>query len=383
MQRKQAYHLTPFERGQIDYLWNTEGIHNQAEIARRLHRTVMTINNELRRSQRFSDYKLRPRKWHAYRYNAEEAQQYADLRKDRIGTKKKYSKKKARIIAKRILDDKWSPQMIAETHKELKLSRNTIYNWIYRGMIPGVSESNLRYRHKYRRVRPQRTVEMNAKEKRAAELKTERKRVKQKEKQLVRPLKHSIEERPVGVDKRKVFGHWEVDCVLPKKGYKQVFVTFCERKTRYYIVLKAESQSGKAVCKVLDQFMGLLGRRAKHIVQSFTFDNGFEFANHFVINKVQREYELMAYFAHPYSPAERGSNENANRMLREYFPKKTHFEYVNNDDIRRVLHKINKRPKAVLNYKTPRDVFRQKMHEIDRTFGYKRHLRRSKNTKKR
>ncbi|KRL04399.1 transposase IS1070 [Liquorilactobacillus oeni DSM 19972] len=127
---------------------------------------------------------------------------------------------------------------------------------------------------------------MNAKEKRAAELKTERKRVKQKEKQLVRPLKHSIEERPVGVEKRKVFGHWEVDCVLPKKGYKQVFVTFCERKTRYYIVLKAESQSGKAVCKVLDQFMDLLGKRAKHIVQSFTFNNGFEFPNHFVINKV-------------------------------------------------------------------------------------------------
>ncbi|MCP9313974.1 hypothetical protein KBX31_12005 [Liquorilactobacillus satsumensis] len=78
---------------------------------------------------------------------------------------------------------------------------------------------------------------MSAKEKRAAELKAEKKRAKQTEKQLVRPLKHSIEERPVGVDKRKVFGHWEVDCVLPKMGYKQVFVTFCERKTRYYIVL--------------------------------------------------------------------------------------------------------------------------------------------------
>lgn len=383
VKNKRNKHLTPFERGQIDYLWNTEGIHNQAEIARRLHRTAMTVNNELRRSQRFSDYKLMPRKWHAYRYNAEEAQQYADLRKDRIGTKKKYSKKKARIIAKRILDDKWSPQMIAETHKELNLSRNTIYNWIYRGMIPGISESNLRYRHKYRRGKPQRKNEMYAKEKKAAELKAERKRVKQKEKQLIRPLKHSIEERPVGVDKRKIFGHWEVDCVLPKKGYRQVFVTFCERKTRYYIVLKAESQSGKAICKILDQFMGLFGKRVKYIVQSFTFDNGFEFANHFVINKVQREYEIIAYFAHPYSPAERGSNENANRMLREYFPKKTHFEYINNDDIRHVLHKINKRPKAVLNYKTPRDVFRQKMHEIDRTFGYKRHLRRSKSTSKR
>lgn len=382
MQQKQAHHLTPFERGQIDYLWNIEEIHNQAEIARRLHRTVMTINNELRRSQRYSDYKLMPRKWRAYHYDAEEAQQYADLRKDRIGTKKKYSKKKARIIAKRILDDKWSPQMIAETHKELKLSRNTIYNWIYRGMIPGVSESDLRYRHKYRRGRSQRTAEMNAKKKRALELKAEKESVKQKEKQLIRPLKHSIEERPIGVDKRKVFGHWEVDCVLPKMGYKRVFVTFCERKTRYYIVLKAESQTGKAVCKVLDQFMGLFGKRVKHIVQSFTFDNGFEFTNHFVINKVQEEYGILAYFAHPYSPEERGSNENANRMLREYFPKKTHFEYVNNDDIRRTLHKINKRPKAVLNYKTPRDVLRKKLHEIDRTFGYKQNLRYSKNTNK-
>ena len=90
----------------------------------------------------------------------------------------------------------------------------------------------------------------------------------------------------------------------------------------------------------------------------------------------------MAYFAHPYSPEERGSNENANRMLREYFPKKTHFEYVNNDDIRRTLHKINKRPKAVLNYKTPRDVLRKKLHEIDRTFGYKQNLRHSKNANK-
>lgn len=170
-------------------------------------------------------------------------------------------------------------------------------------------ESNLHYRHKYCRGRSQRVAEMSAKEKRAAELKAEKKRAKQKEKQLVRPLKHSIEERPVGVDKRKVFGHWEVDCVLPKMGYKQVFVTFCERKTRYYIVLKAESQTGKAVCKVLDQFMGLFGERVKQIVQSFTFDNGFKFTNHFVINKVQ---------------------------------------HVNNDDSRR---KINKRIKAVLNYK--------------------------------
>lgn len=380
MQRKQSYHLTPFERGQIDYLWNKERIHNQAEIARRLHRSVMTINNELRRSQRFSDYKLMPRKWRAYHYNAEEAQQYASLRRNRIGTKKKYSKKKARIIAKRILDDKWSPQMIAETHKELKLSRNTIYNWIYRGMIPNVSGDNLRYRHKYRRSRPKRMVELSAKEKRALELKSERKRVKQKEKQLVRPLKHSIEERPVGVNNRRVFGHWEVDCVLPRKGYKKVFVTFCERKTRYYIVLKAKSQSGKAVCKVLDQFMGLFDKRVKHVVKSFTFDNGFEFANHFVINKVQKEYGIMAYFAHSYSPEERGSNENANRMLREYFPKRTHFEYVTDDDIRRVLHKINKRPKAVLNYKTPRAVFRKKMHEIDRSFGY---LQSSKNISKR
>ncbi|KRL37257.1 IS30 family transposase [Liquorilactobacillus uvarum] len=383
MKNKWNKHLTAFERGQIDYLWNIEKIHNQAEIARRLHRTVMTINNELRRSQRYSDYHLMPRKWRAYRYNAEEAQQYANLRQSRIGTKKKYTKKKARIIARRILDDKWSPQMIAETHKELKLSRNTIYNWIYRGMIPGVSEDNLRYQKRFKRRKSTRLLEMSAKERQVEELKIQERRVKQQEKRVIRPLKHSIEERSPAVNSRRLFGHWEVDCVLPKKGYKKVFVTFCERKTRYYIALKADSQSGKAVCKVLDQFMHLFGKRSKYIVQSFTFDNGFEFTNHFVINKVQKEFRIMAYFAHPYSPAERGSNENANRMLREYFPKKTHFEYINNDDIRRVLHKINKRPKAVLNYKTPRDVFRQKMHEIDRTFGYKRHLRRSKNTKKR
>lgn len=62
MKKKRNKHLTVFERGQIDYLWNIEKIHNQAEIARRLHRTVMTINNELRRSQRYSDYHLMPRK---------------------------------------------------------------------------------------------------------------------------------------------------------------------------------------------------------------------------------------------------------------------------------------------------------------------------------
>lgn len=72
--------------------------------------------------------------------------------------------------------------------------------------------------------------------KRAAELKAEQKRVKQKEKQLVRPLKYSIEERPISVDKREVFGdHWKVKCILLKKSYKQVFEAFYERKTRYYI----------------------------------------------------------------------------------------------------------------------------------------------------
>jgi IS30 family transposase len=159
----------------------------------------------------------------------------------------------------------------------------------------------------------------------------------------------SIDLRPKIVESRRRLGDWEVDTILGKrKG--QAIVTLVERKSRYTLLAKAESQSSAAVRnQICHLLLPLKGR-----VYTITSDHGKEFSEH---EEIARRLELSFYFAHPYSAWERGPNENTNGLLRQYFPKYTSFEEISDAQLESVMDKLNHRPRKTLGYRTPYEVF--------------------------
>ncbi|MBR7568305.1 IS30 family transposase, partial [Lactiplantibacillus plantarum] len=124
----------------------------------------------------------------------------------------------------------------------------------------------------------------------------------------------SIEQRPITVNQRLAFGHWEVDTVLSSRSEsRSCLVTFLERKTRLLWAIKVPNRTAKALNTAFGKFMGAFGPQVK----SITVDHGKEFANY---QALEQDYQIKVYFCHPYSPWERGSNEYFNRRLRWFFP---------------------------------------------------------------
>ena len=142
-----------------------------------------------------------------------------------------------------------------------------------------------------------------------------------------------------------------------------MIVTFAERKTRYYQCFIAEQQIGWAIVKVLQRFWHSFGSNACRIIKSMTFDNGPEFVNHEVMDYLEYELRIKAYYCHPYSSKERGTNEHCNRMLRQYIPKGTSFERLIDRDVQAVTREINERPCQIL-HGTAQESFDQQIKRI-------------------
>jgi IS30 family transposase len=165
------------------------------------------------------------------------------------------------------------------------------------------------------------------------------------------PNKRSIKERPAHIERRSQVGHWEVDTIIGA-NHKQVIVSIVERKTGFVLLKKAAFKSAddveQAVCAMLRPFASK--------VKTITSDNGKEFAHH---QTIALELGARWYFADPYSSWQRGSNENANGLVRQYVPKKTKLETVSDADIARYQTLLNCRPRKRLGYKTPESLFYQ------------------------
>ena len=160
----------------------------------------------------------------------------------------------------------------------------------------------------------------------------------------------SIEERPKHIEKREEIGHWEGDLIIGK-GQQSAIGTIVERKSRLTIIVKLDDRKSKTVC---DKFSRELGKLDKRFLKTFTYDNGTEMARHELIAE---RTGMNVYFAHPYSSWERGTNENTNGLIRRYFPKKTDFNRVTERELKQVQKMLNNRPRKVLNFKTPAEVF--------------------------
>ena len=231
----------------------------------------------------------------------------------------------------------WSPEQICRTLEGKNdmdtLSHETIYRYIYvlpRGSLKKTLIDGLRQERAYRRKNG----------------KGERTETRGKIADML-----SIEERPQEVADRTVPGHWEGDLIIGK--YKKTAIgTLVERTTRYTLIVPL--RNGKDAAAVRKAFTRELRLLPRHIKKSLTYDQGKEMSQHktFTIDT-----GIQVYFAHPGSPWERGTNENTNGLLRQYFPKGIDFDTISRKSFKKVQNEFNERPRKALNFSTPKEKF--------------------------
>lgn len=229
----------------------------------------------------------------------------------------------------RLLRQEWSPEQISGRLKKEQGIRIS-HEWIYQHTLEDKRAGGELYKH----LRCQ---------------KKRRKRYGSYERRGQLPNCHSIEERPAHVQARKRIGDWEVDTLLGKQQ-KYALLTLVERKSRFTVLGKVSRRTADAVRQQLCKLLLPLQDR----VHTITSDHGKEFADHELIAKT---LQLKFYFAHPYAAWERGTNENTNGLLRQYFPKKSDFKTVSKGKIDQTSSKLNFRPRKTLRFKTPFEVF--------------------------
>lgn len=268
-------------------------------------------------------------------YSAQIAQDYADAQATSKGVEIKlgHNYAYAQTVAEFVSMGFSLDSIVGRLRKEGRwtVSTPTLYRYVDRGYIPGVTNKDL----------PE---------------KSRRKRKPQEVKAARAPKGCSIERRPNEIDTRLTFGHWEMDSVIGRaKGQAESILVLTERKTRFEIILRALAKTSAATVRALDS---TLSKFPKGTFQTITVDNGCEFQDcegmEFDRKGNQR---LTVYYCHPYTSCERGSNENANRLIRRYFPKKQSLADVTQKECDRVAAAINSMPRKILGYATAQEAF--------------------------
>jgi IS30 family transposase len=166
----------------------------------------------------------------------------------------------------------------------------------------------------------------------------------------------SISERPATVEDRAVPGHWEGDLLFGSKNSQ--IATLVERHTRYVMLVKVASKDTETVINALIKNARQL---PQELYQSLTWDRGKEMADH---KRFTLATDIKVYFCDPQNPWQRGTNENTNGLLRQYFPKGTNISAYSQAKLNAVARKLNERPRKTLNYETPAERYRQSVASI-------------------
>jgi IS30 family transposase len=163
------------------------------------------------------------------------------------------------------------------------------------------------------------------------------------------PNRTDISERPAIVDEKLRIGDWEGDTVI-SHGSRCALMTLVDRRSKFLITKKIGRKTMKNINSSITNRLKKLGKP----VHSITFDNGKEFAGH---AKIAKKTGAKIFFARPYKSCDRGLNEHTNGLIRQYLPKKRDFKDVSHKKIREIENKLNNRPRKVLGYKTPFEIF--------------------------
>ena len=312
-------HLTIEERCCIRKYY-VEGL-SYRKIAELIGRNVSTVSRELRRNCT-----------HMYdipTYYPHTAQKKYLLRRSYCHRGMFWKQETIDYIEEKLLAT-WSPEQIACTPAPIPLpSWRTIYRWLYDKYLLNGNLKVLRKKGK-------------------SHGKTETRGKFNKGK--------SIRKRDKSVYKREVAGHWEADTVVSGLGKsKACFATLAERKTRFYIAVKMPNRKADTMAKTIIE---TLSQFPDKLVKSITCDRGTEFANW---KDIENALNCDVYFADPYCAWQKGSNENSNGLLREFYPKGRNLSRVSPKTLKKNLALINARPRKVLNFRSPQSLWESEL----------------------
>ncbi|MDI4637432.1 MULTISPECIES: IS30 family transposase [Halomonadaceae] len=291
---------------------------SQRQIASELGIHSSTVSREIRRNAV------------CHGYDPEQAQTPSDWRRRLAWKTTKRLPSLIRWITRQLRDE-WSPEQISGFMANVNGTRVS-HEWIY----SLIRDDKARGGHLWRALRlPQQRRYHRHLAKRAGLGKI--------------PNRVGIEHRPTEVENRLHIGHWEGDTIL--KGHKASgLVTLVERRSGYLLAARLPHITAWRTASAMIRLL----KPRRGAVKSITLDNGSEFAEH---RQVAQAISASVYFCAPYRSSQRGTNENTNGLIRQYFPKGTDFQRVSDADLRRVVEKLNNRPRKRFGYRTPAQVF--------------------------
>lgn len=317
-----AKQITDDQRSQI-YALRKAG-HKQKDIAKLLCKSPSAISRELKRNKsKNNNYTPRLAK--------------LKTKERRITANKRFKKIENNESLKRYVVRKlklyWSPEQIAgrwdKSHTENRIGKDSIYKFIYekrKDLLKYMRCQKGRYRCKYGR----RTIE------------------KQREEQK----KRRIDQRPEIINTRARIGDWEGDTIRGQ-GNSGHLLTNVERKSGYLVSARIDRASMENVVEFTTKYFKRIPRNKR---LSITYDNGSEFSG---FETIEEQTGMTAYFAFPYHSWERGTNENTNGLMRQFFPKRSRFDNITKEHLDKVVKLINNRPRKRLKYLTPHEIFKK------------------------
>ena len=310
-------HLTCEQRCQIYALLQSG--HSQAHIARQIGVDPSTISRELVRNTGARGYRFK------------QAHEKASQRRKKASDKpRKMTPDLVELIEEKLTQEQWSPDQISGRLAKdgvAFISHERIYQHVWKDKKDG-GTLYLHLRHSGKKYN--------------------RRKGKNSGRGLI-PNRVDIDQRPPIVAAKSRIGDWEADTIIGA-NHKGVVMSHVERTSKYTKLAKLPDKNADSVVQACARVLLPLADR----IETITYDNGKEFASHV---EIATSLGALSYFAKPYHSWERGLNEHTNGLFRQYFPKGSDLSILSDTDVQRVEDKLNSRPRKILGYQTPREVF--------------------------